>query len=164
MKTKPFKKLSWGALAERLGVSRRSLGNWRKLPGAPGTCQLAPWRKFVEENSLGIAPNKITPDRARLMEENLVKRNRLLGLEIAKQEGKLVRTADVDQMLLRIASLQKIVLYQKLEREMPVRTDGKDTGEKLLIGRSIADELCEIFSQEADRWAAAVKVQGLSPD
>ena len=154
MRTK--KRPNWGHLAQHLGVVPRTLSRWKHLPGCPATPDVEAWRKFVEENSLGISPTKISPGRARLMEENLVKRNRLLDLEIAKQERRVIERAAVDELLLHVASLQKVVLAQKLEREMPVRTEGKSAAEKVLIGRAILDEICGIFSSRATQWREAL--------
>jgi hypothetical protein len=154
MRTK--KRPNWGHLAQRLGVTPRTLSRWKHLPGCPATPDVEAWQRFVEENSLGISPNKITPGRARLMEENLVKRNRLLDLEISKQERRVIERAAVDELLLHVASLQKVVLGQKLEREMPARTEGKSAAERVLIGRAILDEICGIFSSRATQWREAL--------
>lgn len=155
-KNQSKKQPDWGHLADQLKVSRRTLFNWRRLPGAPEATNLAVWQKYVEENSLNISPTKISPGRARLMEENLVKRNRLLDLEISKQERRVIERATVDELLLHVASLQKVVLAQKLEREMPARTEGKSAAERVLIGRAILDEVCGIFSSRATQWREAL--------
>jgi hypothetical protein len=156
LKMKTKKQAGWGALARGLEVSRRSLLNWRRLPGAPETPDLKPWRTFVEENSLGIAPNRITPARARLMEENLSKRNHLLDLEIAKQENRMIEAAAVNEFLGRVGATQKTVFYAMLEGELPPRLVGKTQPEMTIIGRETADKLCDIFSTELDRWLSAL--------
>lgn len=86
----------------------------------------------------------------------LERETRKLDIELDRAARKLIAVADVDQMLLHIGSLQKVVLFQKFEREMPVRTDGKSTTEKQVIGRAMADELCAIFSSETDKWKDAL--------
>jgi len=149
---KAEKEPGWGELAVQLKVARRVLFTWRRLPGAPETADLGIWKNFVEENSLGIAPNRVAPRRAELMEENLVKRNRLLDLEIAKQERSVIERAAVDALLLRVASMQKTILYQSLEREMPAKAAGRSAEEIAVLGRETADNLCEIFSREIEQW------------
>jgi len=150
MKTK--KTASWAALAKRLSVSRRSLLNWRRHPGAPSTPDFAAWEEFVLENSLGIAPNKLSPARAKLLEENLRKKNRLLDLQIAAQENKLVSVEAINDFLHKVAFTQKTVFYAMLENDLPPRLAGKTAPEMSIIGRETADRLCEIFSTELDQW------------
>jgi hypothetical protein len=66
-------------------------------------------------------------------------------LEIAKIESRYVATAEADRFLHHLATLQRAVLIQKLERELPGRIEGKTTGEKQVLGRQIADEICDIM-------------------
>jgi hypothetical protein len=146
------KTASWAALAKRLSISRRALFDWRKHPGAPSTPDLAEWEEYVEENSLGIAPNKLSPARAKLLEENLRKKNHLLDLEIAKQENRMIDAAAVNDFLHKVAFTQKTVFYSMLEGELPPRLVGKDQAEMSIIGRETADKLCDIFSTELDQW------------
>lgn len=157
MKTKKQKQ-SWGALAKGLRVSRRSLLDWRKLPGAPSTPSLAAWQTFVEENALGIAPNKLSPGRERLMQDNLDKRNHLLDLEIAEKEKRMVLVKEVDDFLFRTALLMKSILQTKLENELPPRLIGKSPAEMSIEGRAIVDEICTIFSSgEPETWNAKLQ-------
>ena len=150
MKTK--KQTSWSELAERLKVNRRTLSRWKHLPGAPSTPDPEKWEEYVEENSLGIAPNKLSPARAKLLEENLRKKNHLLDLQIAEKENRMIDAAAVNDFLHKVAFTQKTVFYAMLEGELPPRLVGKDQAEMSVAGREMADRLCEIFSQELDQW------------
>jgi hypothetical protein len=87
-----------------------------------------------------------------LKQGKLERENKKLDLELDRLGKKMVLIKEVDQLHLHIGSLQKAILIAKLEREMPVRTEGKTAPEKVLIGRAIVDELCDIFSQRIDQW------------
>ena len=150
MRTK--KRPNWGHLAQHLGVVPRTLSRWKHLPGCPATPDVEAWRKFVEENSLGIAPNKLSPARAKLLEENLRKKNHLLDLQIAEKENRMIDAAAVNDFLHKVAFTQKTVFYAMLEGELPPRLVGKDQAEMSVAGREMADRLCDIFSQELDQW------------
>ena len=145
---------TWDQLAKALGVSVVSVNGWRNLPGAPADKDLGAWQAFQAENELGIAGNKGSASREELLKANIEKRNKLLDLQIAKEERTVVDRTVVDEMLLRLGSLQKTVLYQKLEKELPAKAaaHGAAVEPMQILGREIADGLCELFGQEMDRW------------
>lgn len=143
---------TWAKLAIRLGVSVPSLTNWRKMEGAPKTPALKAWEEFVDANSLGVSGNRVGRGREELLKENLVKKNRLLDLEISEKEKKSVDRAEVDALLLHVATMQKTVLYPALERELPPRAEGKSASEISMMGRAIADRVCEIFTSSIESW------------
>lgn len=146
---------TWAKLAIRLRVSRTSILAWRGLPDAPEVPDYERWKAFVALMELGSGVgNKVTKGREDLLKENLVKKNRLLDLEIEQKERKLVDRSQVNQMLLRVASLQKTVAFQKLEHEMPAKAVafGAPVEEMRKLGREAAEALCEIFAQELTKW------------
>jgi hypothetical protein len=144
----------WGELAQRLRVSRGAIANWKKLPGCPQTPDYAAWEAFVKANELGVVGNRTSAEREDLLKKKLRSDIRLNEIKIAKEERSVVDRAAVDQMLLRMGSLQKARLYQKLENEMPAKAVafGAQVEPMKRLGREIADALCEIFSQEMDQW------------
>lgn len=153
MEQKP--KHTWNKLAIHLKVSRTSIENWRQLPEAPEVPDPDRWKAFVEMNELGkTVGNKVTLGREELLKENLVKKNRLLDLEIELKERRVVDRSQVNQMLLRVASLQKTVAFQKLEHELPAKAIafGAPVEEMRGLGREAAEALCEIFAQEMTKW------------
>ena len=152
--TEPAGKVTWPKLAIRLRVSRTSIDNWRKLPDAPQVPDVERWKAFVEMNDLGRPGNRPAAGREELLQENLVKKNRLLDLEIGERERKSIDRTLVNALLLRLGSLQKTVLFQKLEKEMPAKAaaHGAPAVEMAKLGRETADALCELFAQEMDRW------------
>lgn len=82
----------------------------------------------------------------------LERENKKLDLEIAVTEKKMIAVKEVDALLLHIATLQKTILYQALEREMPAKGAGRSAGELTALGRGLADRLCEIFAEEETKW------------
>lgn len=149
---------TWGKLAIRLGVSVQSIKNWRKREGAPETPDLEAWQAFVDEHELGVVGNRVDKGREELLKENLIKKNRLLDLEIAVKEKRSIDRQLVDALLLRLGSLQKTVLFQRLEKEMPVKAavHGAPVAAMQALGRETADAICEIFNQEMDKWQEGV--------
>ena len=145
---------TWSKLAIKLGFSVQSLKNWRKREGAPQTPDLDAWETYIDVQQLGIAGNRTSDSREDLLKENLKKKNRLLDLQIAREERQSIDRTVVDQLFLRLASLQKTVLYQHLEKQMPAKAVGHGAAIEPMqkLGREIADALCEIFNQEMDRW------------
>jgi hypothetical protein len=80
---------------------------------------------------------------------------RLLDLKIAREERKVVDRAEVGALHMRIGTLMRGRLYAALEREYPGRVVGRTAAEISAIGRALADELMDIFSQEEEQWAAS---------
>ncbi len=142
-------------LAQALGVSLSGLDLWRAIPGSPESNELEQWQHFIRENNLGSAQARVGKDRETLLAEAVAKRNRLLDLEIAEKERKVVGREDVDGMIHHAAALQKTILYSALERELPAKAAGRSADEIAVIGRDFADRLCEIFSTSIESWRSA---------
>jgi hypothetical protein len=151
----PLPKDTWAKLAIRLRVSRTAIHDWRQLPGAPQEPDPEKWKEFVQANGLGQAGNQTSGQREELLTIAVEKRNRLLDLQIAREERKSVDRGEVDAMLLNVASLQKTVLYPALERELPAKAEGKTAVEIAVIGREIADRICETLSGAVESWKRA---------
>jgi len=126
--------------------------DWRKLPGAPQNPDIEAWSTYVSDNDLGVVGNRVSQDREELLREKLTKENRLLDLKIAREEKTSVDRAEVDALLLHIATMQKTVLYPALERELPAKAEGHTAAEISLIGREIGDRLCAIFTSQIESW------------
>ncbi len=152
MSDAPF---TWSKLAIRLSVSRVSLTEWRKLPDAPDVPDLERWLAFIELMGLGNVGNRVSESREELLKANLTKKNRLLDLQIAKEEKTVVDRSEVDTLLMHISTLAKTTLYPALERELPPRAEGKTAGEITLVGREIADRICEQMARDIEVWADA---------
>lgn len=147
-----IKEPEWGTLAKQLRVSRTAIFNWKKLPGAPEEANFEAWRDFVAAEGLGISGNRVGKKRETLLEGRAEKQNRLLDLQIAKEERKYVERAEVNKLLLAVSSRQKAQLYAALEREYPGKVVGRTVSEISVLGRELADRLCEIFQQPVEQW------------
>ena len=77
---------------------------------------------------------------------------RLLDMKIAREERRTVERAEVNTLLLHVASQQKAVLFPALEREFPGKVVGRTASEISAQGRALADRLCEIFQREVEQW------------
>ena len=77
---------------------------------------------------------------------------RLLDMKIAREERRTVERAEVNTLLLHVASQQKAVLFAALEREFPGKGVGRTASEISAQGRALADRLCEIFQREVEQW------------
>ena len=77
---------------------------------------------------------------------------RLLDMKIAREERRTVERAEVNTLLLHVASQQKAVLFAALEREFPGKVVGRTASEISAQGRALADRLCEIFQREVEQW------------
>lgn len=142
---KPSEDTTWSGLAKRLRVSRQAINEWRKLPGAPTDADTESWKRFIEEQQLGGAGNKVGKRREQLLEEKVEKQNKLLDLQIAREESRMVPRAEVDQMLMTLATQQRSILYQKLENELPPKIDGLPIAESRAALRAAADEICDLM-------------------
>lgn len=155
MSDEPPETENWGELSKRIRFSRQSVLAWRKLPGAPKTPDLAQWKEFMEENNLGSGVgNKTGRGREKLLEEKLVEEIKLLRIKNAKEQRTVVDRDAVDAMLLRVGSLMKPVLYHKFERELPPKALGRTADEIAMIGREMADDICDIFQRGLEEWKA----------
>lgn len=139
----------------RLQVSRQTIAEWRKLDEAPQVPNYERWKAFVEMNELGIVGNRVTKDRETLLKENLTKKNKLLDLQIAKEEKRSVDRSEVDSLFMHISTLAKTTLYPALERELPPRAEGRTAAEISLVGREIADRICEQMARDIEAWSEA---------
>lgn len=144
---------NWGTLCKRLRVSRTAVYEWKKLPGAPTEPDYEAWKLFVEENELGISGNRTDRGREELLKENLTKKNRLLDLQIAKEEKTVVDRSEVNELLLHVSTLAKAILYPAMERELPPRAEGRSAAEISIVGREVADRICEQMQSDLAVWA-----------
>lgn len=87
-----------------------------------------------------------------LNESKAESESKILRLKLAKEEKKSVDKSEVNALFLHVSTLQKTILYTKLERELAGRTVGRTAGEISAVGRSVADELAEIFTSEVAKW------------
>ena len=115
-------------LAHALGCSRRSIGNWRKLDGAPqpnpnGSHDVIAWRKFLHERHLdGSQPG----DEEGLKIRKLLAEVNEREFRLAIRKGEFIRKEIVRETWLSHCGRVVNLLRSKLEKELPPRLAGKD--------------------------------------
>jgi hypothetical protein len=98
------------------------------------------------------AKNRYRESVDRLKAVKLERETQKIDLELRRMEGETVEIKDVNAFLLHVATLQKTALYQALQKELPPRAHGKTEPELAVLGREVAEKLCEIFSQKLTEW------------
>ena len=117
-------------LARILGVTRRTIQNWRKRSGAPkpaanGFHDVAAWREFMTRHDLkGDAPaaDEETALRARKLLAEVEERE----LRLAVKKGDYVSIEEVRQTWTRLVGRAKELLRNKFENELPPILSGLD--------------------------------------
>ena len=115
-------------LAAALGVCRRTIGNWRKLEGAPepkpnGSHDVIAWRKFMHEKRLdGTEPG----DEEGLKIRKLMAEIHEKEFRLAIRKGEYIRKDLVREAWLSRCGRVVNLLRSKFEKEMPPILAGKD--------------------------------------
>jgi len=115
-------------LAAALGVSRRTIANWRKLEGAPeahpnGSHDVVAWRKFMHEKHLdGSEPG----DEEGLKIRKLLAEIHEREFRLAVRKGEYIRKVEVREAWLSRSGRVVNLLRSKFEKELPPILAGKD--------------------------------------
>jgi phage terminase Nu1 subunit (DNA packaging protein) len=117
-------------LARLLGVSRRTLQNWRKrkdapLPAANGFHEVAAWREFMRRHDLRgdvAVSDEETALRARKLLAEVEERE----LRLAVKKGDFVSIGEVRETWTRLVGQAKDLLRNKFENELPPILSGLD--------------------------------------
>jgi hypothetical protein len=152
-KAKAHTKHGWADLADGLQVARRTVYSWRKLPGAPRGAELKPWKAFVAKRNLGVAPNRLTDERAELLRQRAEREVRLLGLKIARLESVAMPIQEVSDLLRHLVTFTRATLDPRLGRELGARCAGKSPEELAILGPVIADEVCALLAEGVTKWS-----------
>lgn len=141
--------ISWVELAKRLGVSRRSVYNWRELPGAPTTTNMAEWNLFVEQNELNVKDTKsLTELKAEVEREKL----RKLKRENEVAERKIIAVDEAAGLLAEMAAKLDLLLTQKIETELPSLVVGQPIAHIRAECRRIHDEIRAVTKDGLLDW------------
>lgn len=132
-------------LARALGVSRRTLSNWRKLPGAPtpasnGTHNVTAWRDFVRANNLKGSESMEGVNCDSLKARKLLAEVEDRELRVAIKKGEYVKLSDVRQTWLSVVGQAVTLLRSKFENELPPILSGLDA-------QAIRDEACKAVDE-----------------
>lgn len=140
-------------LAAALGCSRRSIGNWRKLEGAPqpnpnGTHDVVQWRRFIHERHLdGSQPGDEEGLKVRKLMAEINEREFRLSI----RKGEYIRKDAVREAWLARAGRVVNLLRSKLEKELPPLLAGKDAPDiQEALGRVIDDVLADLHDGKGD--------------
>ena len=136
-------------LAKILGVTRRTLQNWRKRPDAPkpmanGFHDVAAWREFMARNNLHgelAATDVETSLRAR----KLLAQVEESELRLAVKKREYVALSEVRETWTKLISRAKDLLRNKFEMELPPILSGLDATAIQEECRKAIDEVLTIL-------------------
>lgn len=128
--------LTWGALADELGISRRQLTTWRRDPAAPRSRDLQAWQAFA-------SARRAARDIAGELREAKLRKERALAeraeMELERERGGLVTRADakaaaalVRDAFLREAAQLPADVAKRLAERLPASTRAE-------VERAVAD-------------------------
>lgn len=132
-------------LAAALGVSRRTITNWRKMDGAPeahpnGSHDVVAWRKFMHEKHLdGSDPGDEEGLKIRKLLVEIQERE--FRLEVRK--GEYIRKDIVREAWLSRCGRVVNLLRSKFEKELPPVLSGKDAPS---IQEALAEAIDEVLT------------------
>lgn len=140
-------------LAAALGVSRRTIANWRKLEGAPeahpnGSHDVVAWRKFMHEKHLdGSEPG----DEEGLKIRKLLAEIHEREFRLSVRKGEYIRKDIVRETWLSRAGRVTNLLRSKLEKELPPILAGKDAPSiQEILSRTIDEVLTDLHDGKGD--------------
>ena len=139
--------------ARRLEINRPALDRLLARPGAPSPnaakqYDLKELAAFVA--SQGDAGNLDSLRAARLREIQL--RCQRLEMEIARDAGRLVSRAAVDELHGRVGTALRALLYARMENDLPPKLAGCDALTIRKHCRALADELMDTLARGIEHW------------
>lgn len=136
-------------LAKILGVTRRTLQNWRKRPDAPkpmanGFHDAAAWREFMARNDLHGEPAATDVETA-LCARKLLAEVEERELRLAVKKGEYVAIAQVREVWTKQVAKANDLLRNKFEMELPPILSGLDATAIQEECRKAIDEVLTIL-------------------
>jgi len=136
-------------LARILGVTRRTIQNWRRKSDAPkpaanGFHDVAAWREFMQRHDLksdATATDEETALRARKLLAEVEERE----LRLAVKKGDYVSIEEVRQTWTRLVGRAKELLRNKFENELPPILSGLDATAIQEESRRAIDEVLGVL-------------------
>ena len=132
-------------LAEILGVSRRTIGNWRKIKGSPkptanGKHNISKWRQFIKKNGLKEAD---TPEGEVLKSRKLLAEVKQAEIKLKVMEGTYVPIEKVREVwTMHIGQIRNILESRFLNELPPILT----TLDAIQIREKMQEVLDETYS------------------
>ncbi len=140
-------------LAAALGVSRRSISNWRKMDGAPvpksnGNHDVIAWRRFIHEHHLdGSSPG----DEEGLKIRKLLAEINEREFRLAVRKGEYILKDFVREAWLSRCGRVVNLLRSKFEKEMPPQLAGLTAPDiQELLSKAIDEVLQELHEGKGD--------------
>jgi hypothetical protein len=133
-------------LAKILGVTRRTLQNWRKRKDAPkpmanGFHDVQAWREFMARNDLH-GESAVSDEETSLRARKLLAEVEEKELRVAVKKGEYVALSEVRETWTKLISRAKDLLRNKFEMELPPILSGLDaTGIQAECRRAIDEVL-----------------------
>lgn len=142
------------ALADALGVTRRALQNWRKLPGAPspeanGQHSVVAWRHFCTLHDLKGGDDPRAVDETALRARKLLAETEEKEIAVAIRKREWVRMDEVAEKWSTGVSLAVSLLRKKFENELPPVLSGMDAPAIQEECRKAIDEVLTILHEGA---------------
>src|SRR4051812_3271782 len=108
------------ALASALGFTRKTIYEWREKHKDCPPCDakrnenVTLWREWLEDHpEIGLPGAKPSATTQELRDQNLLKRNTLLDVDIDEARGRLIETAKVTELLTRYLVQAKQSMYKR---------------------------------------------------
>lgn len=137
------------AIAQRIGVDRRTINNWSKFDDFPkprpnGDYALEDMVEWVKDRGLKGGEK---PTISTLKERELAAKIEKLEFQLDVEKGKYILLEDAKRDSAQLAAEAKSVLQFKIERELPPQVFGIQIPEIEAMCKKAVDEVCEILSK-----------------
>lgn len=126
-----------------------------KSQGCPGFrnskvyfTEVKPW---LDENLQKLQQQKEEDSIAKVKLENLKKDGILKELQIKEKEESLITVEEVEELLETIANAQ-VGLFNRIQKELPVKISGKTAGEIELELSNCFIEIVNLLKQDISKW------------
>ena len=137
-------------LASALGVTRRTLSNWRKMKGAPepnpnGSHNVSAWRDFVQANELKGHVDGGGAETEALKASKLLAEVEERELKVAVKKGEYILLEDVRKGWHTLVGKAIALLRAKFENELPPILSGLDAQGIREENSKAIDEVCRLL-------------------
>ena len=137
-------------LASALGVTRRTLSNWRKMKGAPepnpnGSHNVSAWRDFVQANDLKGSVDGGGSQTEALKARKLLAEVEERELKVAVKKGEYILLEDVRKGWHTLVGKAIALLRAKFENELPPILSGLDAQGIRQENCKAIDEVCRLL-------------------
>lgn len=140
--------MAWADLAGKLGVSRQTIYNWRKLPEAPTEPDAEAWMAWAAANRPDSTHGDLNEVKRLVELEKLRKLKRQNEIE----EGSIASVPEVAAFLQKMAMVYDALLTQKIDIELPPLVVGLPISDVRKACEKLHDEIREITNRGLQKW------------